>query len=547
MPDSFFSTSRAAAQAPPPRRQLPNNEGFLARILQELLHAFLASGSNTSFQRAFVALLDPANGALRIPAALAMPQEFKMRAVWLQQQLDGFDHGVTGRVLRSGMPCSSRDSSGACFWGTPIVREHELVGVLAVGRDAVPPAQSDPDMALLVALTGVTALCLEFHSHCQQCEALAAELRGENATLKLRLTRQAGDLAEVYPPHGLGTLPADRQQLATMIQGQNPAIQEIRRQVSSVAPTKAAVLLLGEPGVGKSLVAEVIHSLSERKQYPFIKVDCAALGSEQLEIELLGTQPPQSALQGADGRPGRLEEAHNGTLYLHEVSELPLSLQAKLLQIMQDKVIRRMGENRSSPGRQADVRILTSSSHELFALVQQERFRADLYYRLNVFPIHIPPLRERTEDIPRLLNHFLRGIRETCNRNLFLTPGALKALGTYRWPGNVREMEDMLQHLAILAESDAIDTGMLLQFLDPESVVEETGTTDIPPQHGPTLQDMERSEILSALRRNDWIQHRAARDLGITQRQMGYRVRKYKLEGIIAEERAKLRQRKQRG
>ncbi len=544
MQDFFKPCSTAPQPSTLPRSALPQCDAGLAGILQQVLDLMAISwGADTdrSFQRAFVALLDTESDALRIAAALAMPHDFKTTAVWQPHRLEIFDQGVTESVLRSGAPALIQDYTGTCFCAAPIVRGHEIAGVLAAGRDSVPAGQAEVHMALVAPMARIMAMCLELHDLCLRNEKHAAALRSENDSLRARLARLPGGQDSDCPPPGPGALPVDGERLAALLPGQHPAIREIRRQVLNVAPTRAPVLLLGEPGVGKGLVAELIHSFSERRRQPFIAVDCSAMGPEQLEIELLGVQAPHPATQGMLGRPGRLEEAHNGALYLHEISELPLSLQAKLQQIMQDKTVRRMGESRAAPVRPADVRFLASSSHALDTLVQQERFRADLYYRLNVFPIPIPPLRERPQDIPRLLNHFLRNIRETCNRNLFFTPGALKTLCTYHWPGNVQEMEGLLQHLAALTENEAIDTGVLTPLLAPRSRAAASV------RHGPTLRDMERGEILASLRRNDWIQHRAARDLGITQRQMGYRVRKFKLEGIIAEERAKLRQRGRQG
>lgn len=536
MQEFFKSCSAAPQPSSLPRSPLPKSDAGLAGILQQVLDLMAISGgadTDRSFQRAFVALVDMEADALRIVAALAMPRDFKTTAVWQPHRLRMYDQGVTESVLRSGTPALIQDYTGTCFCAAPIVRGHEIAGVLTAGRDSVPAGQAEAHMSLVAAMARIMATCLENHDLCLRNEQHAAALRSENDSLRARLARQPEGQDSGCPPSGLGILPVDEERLAAWLPGQHPAIREIRRQVLNVAPTRAPVLLLGEPGVGKGLVAELIHSFSERSRRPFVTVDCSAMGPEQLEIELLG--------QGMPGRPGRLEEAHNGALYLHKISELPLSLQAKLLQIMQDKMVRRMGESRAAPVRPADVRFLASSSHPLDTLVQQKRFRADLYYRLNVFPIPIPPLRERSQDIPRLLNHFLRNIRECCNRNLFFTPGALKTLRTYHWPGNVQEMEGLLQDLAALAENEAIDTGVLTPLLAPRS------RADASMRHGPTLRDIERTEILASLRRNDWIQHRAARDLGITQRQMGYRVRKYKLEGVIAEERVKLRQRGRQG
>ena len=288
------------------------------------------------------------------------------------------------------------------------------------------------------------------------------------------------------------------------------------------------------------MIARIIHELSERKSSPFIKVNCASIPGNLLESELFGHE--KGAFTGAGAaRPGRFEEADTGTIFLDEIGELPITLQAKLLRVLQDKELERLGGGRT---RTIDVRILAATNRDLGDLVERGKFRLDLYYRLNVFPIRIPPLRERKEDITSLLNHFLHKMADDYGRSIHLTSTALDALIRYDWPGNVREMQNLIERLVIMTDNDRIT----LEFpqvlpLTPARipVIEETipHSDGVPPRT--SLKEFERNEVMAVLERTGWVQYKAAEALGLSARQMGYRVKKYGLEAMIAEGRAKLR------
>lgn len=481
-----------------------------------------------SMKRATITLMDQDTGQLVISASHGLTQEESARGVY------NMDEGVTGRIFQSGQPYCVHDireeplfldKTGArkiekeriSFIGVPILLHNDPMGVLNVDRLFGDNVSFEEDVSFLRV---VATLIAQFISINQQVRKREEGLRRENVSLRSKLSRV---------------------NKGPFIVGASHAMLEVQRQIEKVAPTRATVLLLGESGTGKSLIAKIIHELSDRKGQPFVKVNCASIPENLLESELFGYE--KGAFTGASAsRGGRFEDADGGTIFLDEIGELSMAVQAKLLRVLQDKEFERLGDNRT---RRVDVRILTATNRNLGELVEQERFRPDLYYRLNVFPINVPPLRERNEDVIRLLNHFLQKMSREYGRSLSFTPGALKMLATYTWPGNVREMENLVERLVIMAESARLDTGMILPYLAQErrdgklQPVESNGADN--GGNGPTLQDMERNEIIAALRRNDWIQHKGAKDLGITQRQMGYRVRKYKLEGIIAEERAKLR------
>lgn len=498
-------------------------EGALRDVLRIL-------SDTLSMKRATITLMDRETGRLVISASHGLSMEERARGVY------NLDEGVTGRIFQSAKPYYVpdirheplfMDKTGArkiekgriSFIGVPIILHGHPMGVLNVDRlfdDNIP---YEEDIGFLRVVATLVAQCVSINEQARAREEL---LRRENVTLRSKLSR------------------VDK---GPFIVGISHAMQEVQRQIEKVAPTKATVLLLGQSGTGKSLIAKIIHELSDRKSSPFVKVNCASIPENLLESELFGYE--KGAFTGASAaRAGRFEDAHTGSIFLDEIGELTLGLQAKLLRVLQDKEFERLGDNRT---RHVDVRILTATNRQLEDLVEEGLFRADLYYRLNVFPIQVPPLRERKEDVTRLLNHFLEKVSREYGRVLTCTPGAMKMLAKYNWPGNVREMENLVERLVIMAEGTRIDTGMLLPYLSQER--HEGGHARehakdralLLGETAPTLKDMERNEVVAALRRNDWIQHKGAKDLGLTQRQMGYRVRKFKLEGLIAEERAKLR------
>jgi Nif-specific regulatory protein len=302
-------------------------------------------------------------------------------------------------------------------------------------------------------------------------------------------------------------------------------MQELNRMIHRVAPSKASVLLLGESGTGKTLTARIIHEMSGRCRHPFVKVNCASLAANLIEAELFGYE--KGAFTGAhEPKQGRLEGAHTGTIFLDEIGELPLGVQSKLLQFIQEREVQRLGSTRV---RQVDVRIIAATNVDLNQAVETGRFRADLFYRLNVFPIQVPPLRRRLADIPLLVDYFVQRITREYGRPFTFSPAAIEALTQYSWPGNVRELENVIERVAIMADGAVVQPHMLpIHLLNggPEMVCRGASA--------PTcLADMERDTILSALAGNGWIQHKAAREIGLTARQMGYRVKKYGLEDTV--------------
>jgi Nif-specific regulatory protein len=310
-------------------------------------------------------------------------------------------------------------------------------------------------------------------------------------------------------------------------------MQEVFSVIDKISSSNVTALLLGESGTGKELVAKAIHDGGRRKDNPFIKINCAALPETLLESELFGHE--RGAFTGAHAsRPGRFELADEGTIFLDEIGEMPLSLQAKMLRVLQEKQFERIGGSKTFT---VDVRIVAATNVSLEQAVANGQFRADLYYRLNVVPIILPPLRDRKEDIPLLFSHFLNKSNERNGREIKITSELLDFFINYSWPGNVREMQNLVERMVILAEGDRLSLGDLppnlfsLEKMKQEKSQEVVNKVENrqPTFTRKSLQDIERTEIEAALRRNGWVQVRAARELGLTERQIGYRIKKYQL------------------
>jgi sigma-54 specific flagellar transcriptional regulator A len=241
-------------------------------------------------------------------------------------------------------------------------------------------------------------------------------------------------------------LKSAQRQLARRLVGSSRAIDAIRRLIAQVAPAEASVLILGESGTGKEVVARGIHDLSARAGGPFVPVNCGAIPGELLESELFGHE--KGAFTGAiNARKGRFEMAAGGTLFLDEIGDMPLQMQVKLLRVLQERCFERVGSNRSQP---CDVRVIAATHQDLEARVEAGEFRMDLFYRLNVFPIDVPPLRERVEDVPALVRRFVTAMESEGRGSVAIAGDAMECLMRYRWPGNVRELSNLVERLAIL-------------------------------------------------------------------------------------------------
>jgi two-component system response regulator AtoC len=295
--------------------------------------------------------------------------------------------------------------------------------------------------------------------------------------------------------------------------------------VTEVCESRATVLLTGESGTGKELVARAIHFNSPRRSSPFIAVNCAAIPEGLLESELFGHV--KGAFTGAvQAREGRFRAADGGTLFLDEIGDMPLAIQAKILRVLQERAFEPLGSTRSQ---QVDVRIVVATHRDLPAMVADGSFREDLYYRLNVFPITLPSLRERLEDLEMLALHFLKHFAEEMGKRvLIFSADALAAMRHYQWPGNIRELQNCVERAVLVCRSQVIDVGDLPPYLfDQEK--RNTGLADLPHDLDGALEQIERDWITEALRRADGVQVRAAHMLGIAERSLWHRIKKYNL------------------
>ncbi len=495
----------------------------LARIFQ-ILHEIL------HMDRATLVLLEPHRHRLEIKASYGLTIEEEQRGIY------GLSEGICGQIFQTGSPCIVPDinseplflnRTGArttitkdrlSFIGVPVLMAQKPAGVLTVDRLFGPEISFKEDISFLSILATLISQFIALHQAINRKEKRLVE---ENRSLKAELH---GRFNRHY------------------IIGQSRPMQEVFATIEKVAPSRATALLLGESGTGKELVARAIHEASPRRDKNFIKINCAALPENLLESELFGHE--KGAFTGATAsRAGRFELADGGTIFLDEIGELPLTLQAKLLRVLQERQFERLGGTRTL---KVDVRIIAATNVNLSDAVVNGTFRNDLYYRLNVLPFHLPPLRERKSDIPILLNHFLCASNERNGMEVELSQEVLDFLMDYNWPGNVRELQNLIERLVILTDKSIIYESDLpeemMKTLPKDTTLTSparTAPTDhaldsivVGNQH-PTLhslEDLERTEIKAALLRNGWVQARAARELGLTQRQIGYRIKKFKLD-----------------
>ncbi|QLE86666.1 PAS domain S-box protein [Shewanella sp. Scap07] len=302
------------------------------------------------------------------------------------------------------------------YTSTPVYRDNKLIGVVAIFRDI--SIQKQTEDSLRQAL--------------EQVQALSEKLATENHYLLSELASHTGDVS---------------------LSGDSPKMQQVAQQIKLVAHTNSTVLISGENGTGKELVARNLHQLSDRADKPLISVNCAAFTPSLLESELFGHE--KGAFTGASSRrKGRFELADNGTLFLDEVAELSLEAQSKLLRVIQEQAFERVGSSRSI---KVDIRLIAATHHDLNKRVEQGLFRMDLFYRLNVFPIHVPPLRDRLDDLPLLVKDILLDINKKLGKKITgISKTSLKHLAAYGWPGNVRELQNLLERYSILAQGELL-------------------------------------------------------------------------------------------
>ena len=357
----------------------------------------------------------------------------------------------------------------------PLVSHDRVLGVLGLGS-VQEDAFSDDDVSFLGQVANQIALAVE--------NALAY---GEISQLRDRLARE-----NVYLESEI------RSELHfDDIIGTSKALQRVLKDVETVAPTDSTVLICGETGTGKELIARALHNLSARKSNAFVKLNCAAIPNGLLESELFGHE--KGAFTGAiSQRVGRFEVAHRGTIFLDEIGEIPLELQPKLLRVLQEREFERLGSSRTL---RSDARLIAATNRDLKEMVDQQKFRSDLYYRLNVFPIRVPALRDRKEDIPLLVRHFVQEFSRRNNRAINTIPSeAMEVLVRYSWPGNIRELQNVIERAVIISRGPVLTVA--ISDLDADIAKRDAGGNE---SLQDTLNETERSQILRALEAANWV------------------------------------------
>jgi formate hydrogenlyase transcriptional activator len=352
----------------------------------------------------------------------------------------------------------------------PLITANRTLGTLSLSSRR-PGAFNQEDVDLLMRVANQVAIAIE--------NALAYR---EIAELKNRLADE-----KLYLEEEIRT-----EYTYEEIVGESPALKRVLSQAETVATTDSSVLVLGETGTGKEVIARAIHNLSQRRERTFVKVNCAAIPTGLLESELFGHE--RGAFTGAIAQKvGRFELAHRGTLFLDEVGDIPLELQPKLLRVLQEKEFERLGGNRTL---QVDVRVVAATNRDLTQMVEDRLFRSDLYYRLNVFPIVVPPLRDRAEDIPLLVRYFAQKHARRMDRRIESIPAEeMEALTRYHWPGNVRELENLIERAVILSRGPALHVPV------PEDRISGEGASASPV----TMEAAEREHILRTLAETNWV------------------------------------------
>ena len=390
------------------------------------------------------------------------------------------------------------------FLACPLVANTEVLGAIVLGKKSRGDVFTAGDQKLLTTLAVQAALFIKNATLLRQLEAEAQSL-GKRVE---RLESDTGSRPDL-----------------TWIRSESPTMRRLADQVEGAAATGATVLLLGESGTGKSLVARVLHRASPRRLGPFVEINCGAIPAGLIESELFGHA--RGAFTGANReRPGLFEEAHGGTILLDEVAELPLELQVKLLSVIEQHRVRRVGENRDRP---VDVRIVAATNADLTAAVRTGRFREDLYYRLNVITLSVPPLRQRREDILPLARRFLSELaRDTHRKIAGLSPAAEEALLAHAWPGNVRELRNVVERSLLLKGAGTTIELRDLPPLEGPSRRERAG--ELPAEPLPeAIRGYERSLIVAALDRSGGVVARAADLLGISRTNLHNKLAKHGL------------------
>ena len=481
-------------------RQLKNDLDAILKMLVEYLQA----------ERSFLSIFNRENEKSYIEAAYGLSNSQQARGKYK------LGEGITGRVVEMSRPVviekiskSSlflnktnqelyKDGNELTFICVPVIDEGKVTGTLSVIRVYNPHISFDEDTRILSIIGSmIVRVARRRQERLEELETL----KQKNEELESKLSNNKS---------------------LNMI-GNSGKMRDVFSLVQMVGKTNSTVLIRGESGVGKELVADAIHDASARKGKTFIKVNCSALPESLIESELFGHE--KGAFTGADNqRIGRFELASGGTIFLDEIGDIPLSTQVKLLRMIQQREFERVGGTKTI---KSDVRIVCATNRNLEEMIRSEDFREDLYYRINVFPIYIPSLRERRDDIPLLVDHFIGKFnKENQTKIKRITTSALEMLMVYKWPGNIRELENCIERACILSTDNVLHSYHLppsLQTADSSNTLSKGGMTY-------TVEQVEKQLIREALTSTKGNITKAAENLKITERMMGIRLKKYNID-----------------
>ncbi len=448
----------------------PEGKGFLQ---EDLLYSIEGSPSGTAFRT--------------------------MKPLTLQSPFTGWlNYPIVQIAVREGLK--------SCSF-LPLMSRNRAIGTLVLGRlrdDAFSPA----DVSFLAQVANQIALAVENALAYQEIRELKEQLSKEKLYLEDEI-RTEMNFAQII--------------------GNSASLRRVLKNVETVAPTDSTVLIYGETGTGKELIARGIHDLSPRRSKPFVKLNCAAIPTGLLESELFGHE--KGAFTGAIAqRIGRFEVADGGTIFLDEVGEIPLELQTKLLRVLQEREFERLGSSRTL---RTDARLIAATNRDLEAMVAEQKFRSDLFFRLNVFPVHVPPLRERQGDIPLLVRHFTQQFSTHMKKVIETIPStAMDALCRYHWPGNIRELQNVIERAVIVSAGPALSIDVSDLKLPKASHPEERGAAPNSTTNGALhhlLEETERQQILQTLKQCNWVvagPNGAAARLGMNRSTLQVRIRK---------------------
>lgn len=484
-----------------PTHDLKNNLHIVVAHLAEYLHA----------ERVILTILNRTNSQIYIEVGFGLTKAEQGKGTY------NIGEGIIGKVVETGVPIviprirdddtyvnktgtvSNIASKEVSFICVPIKNENEIVGTLSIHRIYNRHITFSEDARILSIIGSMVAQSVRNR---QQLLEEIEHLQDENRLLQTQLK-------ERILPKG--------------IVGNSSKMSEVFDLIEKVAPTNATVLIRGESGVGKELIADALHFGSERKHKPFIKVNCAALPDSLIESELFGHE--RGAFTGANTiRIGRFEAAEGGTIFLDEIGDLPASTQVKMLRVLQEREFERLG---SSKPIKVDVRIICATNRNLEELVEKNEFREDLFYRINVFPLYIPPLRERINDVPALADYFIQKCNKSHNTKIKrISSSAIDMLMVYHWPGNIRELQNCIERACILSTDAVIRSHNLPPTLQTSesSKTKTKGTLDA------ILGNVEKQMIQEALLASRGNIAKAAESLGITERIMGIRLKTYSID-----------------